>query len=63
MSSELELAERIRNHIIAGHAPYWALDGGLEGTTADDVRREVGPVLTEIIHACSDVIGDGFYPQ
>jgi hypothetical protein len=57
-----ELAIQIRDHIIGGHAPYWFLDGGLDGTTADEVRGEVGPVLTEIIHACSDVIGDGFYP-
>lgn len=60
--SGVELAYKIRNHIIAGHAPYWALDGGLDSVTAADVRAEVGPVLNEIIHACSDVIGDGFYP-
>lgn len=57
-----ELAHKIRNEIIGGHAPYWFLDGNLTGTTADEVRSEVGPVLREIIHACSDVIGDGFYP-
>lgn len=57
-----ELAHLIRNEIIAGHAPYWFLDGNLPGTTADEVRSEVGPVLTAIIHACSDVLGDGFYP-
>jgi hypothetical protein len=58
----LELALKIRNEIIGGHAPYWYLDGDLPGTTVDEVRTEVGPVLTQIIHACSDVIGDGFYP-
>jgi len=57
-----QLAHLIRNEIIAGSGPYWALDGGLSGITADEVRAEVNPVLRDIIHACSDVLGDGFYP-
>lgn len=60
--SATELAYRIRNHIIAAGAPYWALDGGFEEITAAEVRAEANPLLDAIIAACSDVIGDGFYP-
>lgn len=63
MSEVRELAEKIRNDIIAGSAPYWHLSGVLPDSTAAEVRAEVDPVLKAVIHACSDVIGDGFYPQ
>lgn len=57
-----ELAHRIRNEIIASGAPYWALHGDNPDTTADQVRAQANPLINEIIWACTDVLGDGFYP-